>query len=156
MTKNPILEIKGLAVDYGYGEQRVHALRGVDLTLHEGEVLGLAGESGCCKSTLVYAATRLLAPPGLIASGEVIYHPEAGEPVDILRQTDSELRATRWEDTALVFQGAMNSLNPVYRVGRQLTDTIAAHRPDSTRAECSPPASCAPPRPGAGSRWRVW
>ena len=135
MTKNPILEIKGLAVDYGYGEQRVHALRGVDLTLHEGEVLGLAGESGCGKSTLVYAATRLLAPPGLIASGEVIYHPEAGEPVDILRQTDSELRATRWEDTALVFQGAMNSLNPVYRVGRQLTDTIAAHRPDSTRAE---------------------
>jgi len=133
--RNPILEIKGLAVDYGYGEDRVHALRGVDLTLHEGEVLGLAGESGCGKSTLVYAATRLLAPPGLIAAGEVIYHPIAGEPVDILRQPDDELRASRWQDTALVFQGSMNSLNPVYRVGRQLTDTIAAHRPRSTRAE---------------------
>ena len=131
----PVLEIKGLAVDYGYGEHRVHALRGVDLTLHEGEVLGLAGESGCGKSTLVYAATRLLAPPGLIVSGEVLYHPEVGEPVDVLRQSDDELRASRWEDTALVFQGAMNSLNPVYRVGRQLTDTIAAHRPRSTRAE---------------------
>ena len=131
----PVLEITGLAVDYGYGEHRVHALRGVDLTLHEGEVLGLAGESGCGKSTLVYAATRLLAPPGLIASGEVIYHPEVGEPVDILRQSDDELRASRWEDTALVFQGAMNSLNPVYRIGRQLTDTIAAHRPDTTRAQ---------------------
>ncbi len=135
MTRAPILEIRGLAVDYGYGDSRVHALRGVDLTLHEGEVLGLAGESGCGKSTLVYAATRLLAPPGLIASGEVIYHPEVGEPVDILRQSDDELRASRWEDTALVFQGAMNSLNPVYRIGRQLTDTIAAHRPDTTRAQ---------------------
>ncbi len=131
----PVLEIRGLAVDYGYGTRRVHALRGVDLTLHEGEVLGLAGESGCGKSTLVYAATRLLAPPGLIAAGEVLYHPEVGEPVDILRLADDELRASRWQDTALVFQGAMNSLNPVYRVGRQLTDTIAAHRPRSTRAE---------------------
>jgi peptide/nickel transport system ATP-binding protein len=133
--RKPILQIKGLAVDYGYGESRVHALRGVDLTLHEGEVLGLAGESGCGKSTLVYAATRLLAPPGLIAAGEVIYHPIAGEPVDILRQPDDELRESRWQDTALVFQGAMNSLNPVYRVGRQLTDTIAAHRPDLSRAD---------------------
>jgi peptide/nickel transport system ATP-binding protein len=132
--KPPILQVKGLAVDYGYGEQRVHALRGVDLTLHEGEVLGLAGESGCGKSTLVYAATRLLAPPGLIAAGEVIYHPEVGDPVDILRLEDDALRASRWQDTALVFQGAMNSLNPVFRVGRQLTDTIAAHRPDLTRA----------------------
>jgi peptide/nickel transport system ATP-binding protein len=78
MTRAPILEIRGLAVDYGYGDSRVHALRGVDLTLHEGEVLGLAGESGCGKSTLVYAATRLLAPPGLIASGEVFFNPEVG------------------------------------------------------------------------------
>jgi peptide/nickel transport system ATP-binding protein len=134
-ARRPVLEIRGLAVDYGYGDTRVHALRGVDLTLHEGEVLGLAGESGCGKSTLVYAATRLLAPPGLIASGEVLYHPVTGDPVDILRQSDDELRASRWEDTALVFQGSMNSLNPVYRVGRQLTDTIAAHRPSSTKAE---------------------
>jgi peptide/nickel transport system ATP-binding protein len=130
----PILEIRGLTVDYGYGETRTHALRGVDLTLNEGEVLGLAGESGCGKSTLVYAATRLLPPPGLISAGEVLYHPQdGGRPVDVLRQPDDELRAARWQDTAIVFQGAMNSLNPVYRVGTQLTDAIAAHRPDWSR-----------------------
>jgi peptide/nickel transport system ATP-binding protein len=133
--RRPILEIKNLVVDYGYGEDRVNALRGVDLTLHEGEVLGLAGESGCGKSTLVYAATRLLAPPGMISAGEVLYHPaDGGAPVDVLRQDERSLRAARWQDMAIVFQGAMNSLNPVYRIGRQLTDTIAAHRPDMSRA----------------------
>ncbi|AYG03205.1 ABC transporter ATP-binding protein [Gryllotalpicola protaetiae] len=133
-TDAPVLEIRGLKADYGYGENRVHALRGVDLTLHEGEVLGLAGESGCGKSTLVYAATRLLPPPGLISGGRVMYHPRDGEPVDLLQLGDRELRANRWEDTALVFQGAMNSLNPVYRIGRQITDAISAHRPDWGRA----------------------
>ncbi|MDQ1555546.1 MAG: peptide/nickel transport system ATP-binding protein [Actinomycetota bacterium] len=132
----PILEIRDLVVDYGYGDDRAHALRGVNLTLHEGEVLGLAGESGCGKSTLVYAATRLLAPPGLISGGEVLYYPEQGQkPIDILRQPDEELRAARWQDTAIVFQGAMNSLNPVFRIGRQITDAIAAHRPEWSRAQ---------------------
>jgi peptide/nickel transport system ATP-binding protein len=132
--RRPVLEIKDLAVDYGYGTDRVQALRGVNLTLHEGEVLGLAGESGCGKSTLVYGATRLLPPPGLISAGQVLYHPEGGgEPVDILRLSDRDLRASRWQDTAIVFQGAMNSLNPVHRIGRQLTDAIKAHRSDWTR-----------------------
>ncbi|QDZ15189.1 ABC transporter ATP-binding protein [Humibacter ginsenosidimutans] len=132
----PVLEIKNLSVDYGYGDDRVRALRNVSLTLREGEVLGLAGESGCGKSTLVYGATRLLPPPGLISSGEVLYHPEGGgEPVDILRQSERELRAGRWQDTAIVFQGAMNSLNPVHRIGRQITDAIAAHRPRTSKAE---------------------
>lgn len=133
-ARRPVLEIRNLTVDYGYGEDRVCVLRGVDLTLHEGEVLGLAGESGCGKSTLVYAATRLLPPPGLISAGWVLYHAGDGvEPVDIVRQPESELRAARWRDTAVVFQGAMNSLNPVFRIGRQLTDTIAAHRPEWSR-----------------------
>lgn len=135
-ARSSVLEIHNLTVDYGYGDDRARALRGVDLSLHEGEVLGLAGESGCGKSTLVYAATRLLPPPGLISAGQVLYYPGGGaEPVDIVRQPEAELRAARWRDTAIVFQGAMNSLNPLLRIGRQLTDVIAAHRPESSRAE---------------------
>lgn len=135
-ARRPILDIRDLVVDYGYGPDRVHALRGVSLTLHEGEVLGLAGESGCGKSTLVYAATRLLPPPGLVSGGEAYYYPPGDDdPVDLLLMTDRELRASRWQDTAIVFQGAMNCLNPVYRIGRQITDTIAAHRPQLSRRQ---------------------
>ncbi|GLZ78685.1 dipeptide/oligopeptide/nickel ABC transporter ATP-binding protein [Actinorhabdospora filicis] len=125
----PVLEISGLSVDYGYHDDAVHALRDVSLSLGRGEVLGLAGESGCGKSTLAYAATRLLPPPGLITGGEVLFHSRTGETLDLLRLPDDELRAARWDEIAIVFQGAMNSLNPVRRVGRQLTDVMAAHRP---------------------------
>ena len=132
---SPVLEIKGLSIDYGVGEQSVRAVRDVDLTLKRGEVLGLAGESGSGKSTLAYGATRLLPPPGVVTGGSVLYHPEEGEPVDLLRMTDGELGAFRWSELSIVFQGAMNSLNPVATVAAQLTDVIAEHRPKSTKAE---------------------
>ena len=125
----PVLEIKNLNVDYGLGDQAVHAVRDVNLTLHRGEVLGLAGESGSGKSTLAYGLTRLLAPPGVVSGGEVIYHPEQGEAYDILGLTDRQLQAFRWAETAIVFQGAMNSLNPVHKISTQLTDVLAAHEP---------------------------
>ena len=128
MTR-PVLEIKNLNVDYGLGDQAVHAVRDVNLTLHRGEVLGLAGESGSGKSTLAYGLTRLLAPPGVVSGGEVIYHPEQGEAYDILGLTDRQLQAFRWAETAIVFQGAMNSLNPVHKISTQLTDVLAAHEP---------------------------
>jgi peptide/nickel transport system ATP-binding protein len=127
-----VLEVRNLDVDYGLGDEAVHAVRDVNLTLHRGEVLGLAGESGSGKSTLAYGLTRLLPPPGVIAGGEVIYHSENGESSDILRMTDSQLRRFRWAETAIVFQGAMNSLNPVHKISSQLTDVIKAHDPGST------------------------
>ncbi|ADD42298.1 ABC transporter ATP-binding protein [Stackebrandtia nassauensis] len=130
----PVLRIDKLSVDYGYDSRAVHALREVSLTLHSGEVLGLAGESGCGKSTLAYAATRLLPPPGLITGGRVLFSTADGGTLDLLGASDDELRAVRWEEIAIVFQGAMNSLNPVYRIGKQLTDVIAAHRPKTGRA----------------------
>jgi peptide/nickel transport system ATP-binding protein len=125
----PVLEIRNLNVDYGLGDQAVHAVRDVNLTLHRGEVLGLAGESGSGKSTLAYGLTRLLAPPGVVSGGEVVYHPEQGEPYDVLGLTDKQLQAFRWAETAIVFQGAMNSLNPVHKISTQLTDVLAAHEP---------------------------
>jgi oligopeptide/dipeptide ABC transporter ATP-binding protein len=116
----------------------VRAVRDVSLTLHRGEVLGLAGESGSGKSTLAYGLTRLLPPPGVISGGQVIYHPPNAEPYDVLALNDRQLRAFRWAETAIVFQGAMNSLNPVHRISTQLTDVIAAHQPKlSGRARAS-------------------
>ena len=125
----PVLEIRNLNVDYGLGDQAVHAVRDVNLTLHRGEVLGLAGESGSGKSTLAYGLTRLLAPPGVITGGEVVYHPEQGDAYDVLGLSDRGLRDFRWAETAIVFQGAMNSLNPVYKISTQLTDVLKAHEP---------------------------
>ena len=132
--KEPVLEIKNLNVDYGLGDQAVHAVRDVNLTLHRGEVLGLAGESGSGKSTLAYGLTRLLPPPGIISGGSVVYHPANGEPYDVLALNDRQLRAFRWAETAIVFQGAMNSLNPVHKISVQLTDVIAAHEPSLSKA----------------------
>jgi peptide/nickel transport system ATP-binding protein len=131
----PVLEIRDLHVDYGFGSDPTRVLRGVDLTLHRGEVLGIAGESGCGKSTLAYAATRLLPPPGLITGGEVYLTDREGRRRDVLSLSDAELRSARWRDVAIVFQGAMNSLNPVYRVGRQIADAILAHRPGTSRRD---------------------
>ena len=127
--KEPVLEIKNLNVDYGLGDEAVHAVREVHLTLHKGEVLGLAGESGSGKSTLAYGLTRLLPPPGVVAGGQVIYHAPNGDVVDVLRLSDSELRAFRWAEVSIVFQGAMNSLNPVHKISTQLMDVIQAHEP---------------------------
>jgi peptide/nickel transport system ATP-binding protein len=130
-----ILDVRHLSVDYGLGESAVRAVRDVTLTLHKGEVLGLAGESGSGKSTLAYGMTRLLPPPGVVTGGEVIYHPTDGEPVDVLRLNRARLRRFRWAETSIVFQGAMNSLNPVHRISTQLVDAIRAHQPETSRAD---------------------
>lgn len=129
-----VLEIRDLSVSYGTGKNEIRALEGITITLRRGEVLGLAGESGSGKSTLVYGATRLLSPPGNITAGEVLYHPRDGSaPVELLRVADDELRRLRWRDIAIVFQGSMSSLSPVYRIERQLTDMMATHGRYATR-----------------------
>jgi len=134
----PVFEIRGLSVDYGRGNQAVHAVIDTDLTLRRGEVVGLAGESGSGKSTLAYGATRLLRQPGIITAGSVLFRPRAERPdlaVDILDASPEALRSLRWRDVAIVFQSAMNSLNPVLTVQAQLTDTLAAHLPDASKGE---------------------
>ncbi len=131
-----VLEISGLSVDYGVGERAVRAVSDVNLTLRRGEVLGLAGESGSGKSTLAYGLTRLLPPPGVVASGKVVYHPGDGsEPVDVLTLNAAGLRKFRWAQTSIVFQAAMNALNPVDKISTQLTDVLRAHKPEMGRAE---------------------
>lgn len=134
-TGGVVLEIAGLCVDYGDGPDATHAVVDVDLTLHRGEVIGLAGESGSGKSTLAYAATRLLRPPGIITGGDVWFFPDAGDEanrVNLLDASAETLREIRWAELAIVFQSAMHALNPVLSVEVQLSDTLAAHRPEMT------------------------
>src|SRR5713226_8906449 len=119
----PVLEIRGLSVDYGYGDDAVHAVVDCNLTLRRGRVLGLAGESGSGKTTLALAAIRLLRAPALITAGQVLFHskPVSGDgpvgTVDMLSATDEQLRAVRWSEIAVVLQSSLNALNPVITIG---------------------------------------
>jgi peptide/nickel transport system ATP-binding protein len=127
-TGQPVLTIEDLSVVYRTGEGDVRAVDNVSLALGAGEVVGVAGESGCGKSTLAYAACRLLRPPAVITGGSVRYRgrrvPEA---VDLMTMSPQQLRKLRWREIAIVFQSAMNALNPVLDVRDQLLDVINAH-----------------------------
>ena len=127
---SPVLDIKDLSIAYRTPGGDVRAASHVNLTIGKGEVVGLCGESGSGKSTLAYGACRLLRPPAVITSGSVLYsgaRTGTVRPVDILRAPQRELRAIRWRDVAIVFQSAMNALNPVLRVRDQITDAMEAH-----------------------------
>jgi len=123
-----LLEISDLSVAYRTPSADVPAVDKVNLSLHRGEVIGLAGESGSGKSTLAYGSCRLLRPPALITGGSVRYSgSRVATPVDVLQLPADELRRLRWREISIVFQSAMNALNPVLSVRDQLTDVIRAH-----------------------------
>ncbi|MFD6175705.1 MULTISPECIES: ABC transporter ATP-binding protein [unclassified Isoptericola] len=130
----PVLSIRDLSITYQTATP-VHAVRDVSLELGRGEVLGLAGESGCGKSTLAYGVTRLLKPPAEVTSGSVEFHSREGYALDVMRMDGEELRQFRWSKISMVFQGAMNSLNPVKKVRDQLDDVLSTHRPDMSKAQ---------------------
>ncbi|HEY2507032.1 MAG TPA: ABC transporter ATP-binding protein [Streptosporangiaceae bacterium] len=125
---SPVLDIRDLSVVYRTAAGDVRAVNHVTLDLNAGEVVGLVGESGSGKSTLAYGAGRLLRPPALITSGAVRYRGRrtAGT-ADILRMSPHQLQQLRWREIAIVFQSAMNALNPVLSVRNQLTDVIRTH-----------------------------
>ena len=122
-----VLRVRDLGVTYTTQSGDVPAVRGVDLDVARGEVLGLAGESGCGKSTVAHAILRLL-PPGARTEGQVLLDGE-----DVLAMRPGRLRAVRWTSAAIVFQGAMHALNPVRRVGDQIAEAMIIHRQASER-----------------------
>ena len=119
-----LLEVRDLVVEYG----RVRAVDGVNLRIETGEILGLAGESGCGKSTVANAILRILRPPARIVSGSVLFQGD-----DLVVKSIEELRRYRWRNVSMVFQSAMNALNPVMRVGNQFVDMMQAHERISKR-----------------------
>jgi peptide/nickel transport system ATP-binding protein len=118
----PLLSVRDLHVTYRGERGDVPAVRGVSFDLAAGETLGLAGESGCGKSTIAGALLRLL-PRGTEVTGEVLLDGE-----DVLAMKPGRLRAVRWTEMSIVFQGALHALNPVQRIGDQIAEAIEVHR----------------------------
>ncbi len=132
---NKLLEVKHLSVDYESARGAVHAVTDVSFAIERGQILGLAGESGSGKSTLAYAIARLLQPPAVVTQGQVLYYPSKLSEVDVLALNPAQLRAFRWHDLSIVFQSAMNALNPVLDIEVQITDVLHAHNPQMTHQE---------------------
>ncbi len=120
--RETLVELRQLAVEYAAGARSVRAVDGIDLTIRAGEVVGLAGESGCGKSTVANAVMQILRPPAHVVGGSIVFRGE-----DLTRKRREELRLYRWRNVSMVFQSAMNALNPVMRVGDQFVDMMRAH-----------------------------
>ncbi len=125
----PLLEIQHLTVEYGVGAV---AVSGFDLTIGRGEIVGIVGESGSGKSTLAYAVMRLLREPAHIREGRILYY-QGDSATELLSVERDQLRALRWSELAIVFQSAMNALNPVMTLYAQIDDVLRAHDRTLTR-----------------------
>lgn len=118
----PLLQIRNLDVDYLTDDGAFRAVKNVSFDIGKGELFGLAGESGCGKSTIAYAVTRLSKPPAWVAGGEILL-----EGRDLLKLPEREMQKVRWQRIGMVFQSAMNSLNPLMRVEAQFHDVLKRH-----------------------------
>jgi oligopeptide/dipeptide ABC transporter ATP-binding protein len=124
----PLLSVRHLTTEFilqqrGMPDRVARALEDVSFDILPGQTIGLVGESGCGKTTLLMSAMRLLPSNGRITAGRVRY-----KGVDLLRLSDREMRDYRWKEMAIVFQGAMNALNPVMKIGDQIREAILLHR----------------------------
>ena len=128
MTAAPLLQVKALSIDFGTPRGRLHALRGIDLAVPKGRIMGLVGESGCGKSTLAYSLAGLLAGNGEVSGGAIVM-----DGANVTKMSERELRDMRGRRVSMIFQDPMTALNPVLTIGRQMLDV--QYRDPGTKAE---------------------
>lgn len=124
-----LLQVNNLQTHFPTRAGLVRAVDGVSFYIDKGELLGLVGESGCGKSITALSIMRLIAPPGKIVGGEISFDGR-----NLLKLSDSEMRAIRGDDIAMIFQDPMTSLNPVFTVGEQIAEALRLHRKLSRKA----------------------
>ncbi|MGB9134269.1 MAG: ABC transporter ATP-binding protein [Candidatus Bathyarchaeia archaeon] len=126
-----ILDVQDLSIYYSIGRGVVRAAEGVSFQLEKGEAMGLAGESGCGKTTVALSLLKILPTNGKIVNGKIVVNG-----VDVVGLSENEMRKEiRWKIVSMVFQGAMNAMNPLYKVGEQIVEAIKLHEPQVTRTE---------------------
>ena len=119
-----VLQVKGLKTYFYTEEGMVPAVDGLDFELHKGETLAIVGESGCGKSVTSLSILRIVpSPPGKILEGEILYKGE-----DLLQKTEKQMRAIRGNEISMIFQEPLTSLNPVFTIGKQITDILCMHQ----------------------------
>lgn len=131
----PLLEVSGVEITYTANRSPVTAVEGVNFTLHPQETLVLAGESGCGKTTLALAILGLLPKGGRVAAGSISFETKNGQQVELTTLSGEAERVLRWTEMSVVFQGAMNSLNPLLTVRQHFVETAHAHAGSPKGAE---------------------
>ena len=125
-----LISVENLCVSYRTKNGLLNAVDDISFKLEEGRSLGFVGESGCGKTTLGMALMGLLPENGKVAGGRILY-----EGRDLVQLSNDAMRAVRWNDIAMIFQAAMNALNPVHRVDEQIREAILAHHPETPQTE---------------------
>ncbi|OQY44256.1 MAG: peptide ABC transporter ATP-binding protein [Desulfobacteraceae bacterium 4572_87] len=123
-----LLEVDNLSIGYRTKQGYLKAVEGVSFSLEEGRSLGFVGESGCGKTTIGMSLMGLMPPNGSVGNGRILF-----EGKDLLKMTEAERRKTRWSQIAMIFQAAMNAMNPVQRVGDQIAEAIRVHHPETEK-----------------------
>jgi oligopeptide/dipeptide ABC transporter ATP-binding protein len=147
MSAEPLLSIRHLTVNYKTRARTFSAIDDLSLDVYKGEVLGLVGESGCGKSTLGRAILRMVAKPGYIAGGQILFQGQ-----DLMRLSPRQMREKRGDRIGMIFQDPMTSLNPVQRLDAHIIEAIRVHRPEISPAEALERAQNLIERLGIGSR----
>jgi len=122
-----ILQVQDLHIHFETPGGLARVVDGATFAVRRNEIFGIAGESGCGKTTLVEAILQVIRFPNRITSGHVMFYPAKGEPIDLMALTPKEMRRVRWQNISYVPQGSMNALNPIARIGEQIVDGMTAH-----------------------------